>query len=281
MVLSVARIHLPCAGGSCAMDNQAIEAKDRDVVKKFRQVVEEKERFKQKKNHLKRVMRILGLCAAVMVVFVSFFLRNSFHPVDHPIPSNPELQDSKKTIPVLPQHPEPQPSALSQGDPGDGDRIGISENNNKMPALKRPQFKKNTADFQNISIVTADRRKISPSSFMKKNMAGSVNIARMTACREVIDKQCTGSQEKFSVKTDGQVRIWMDVRSKQVPYTLKHVYFANGRRYRTIPLTIKYPEMRTWSGIALNGSQDVGKWRVDVVSEDGQTLSQIEFKVVP
>jgi hypothetical protein len=72
----------------------------------------------------------------------------------------------------------------------------------------------------------------------------------------------------------------MDVRSKKQPFTLSHVYYANGQRYCEVPLKVNYPRTRTWSNVVLNKPEHVGQWRVDVVTENGEILDQIDFSVV-
>jgi hypothetical protein len=268
------------------MDRQTIEDKDRDIVKKFRSVVEGKERLKKlKKSRLKQIAGLAIVCGAAFMLFLDHSPRQKPNTGIHQeITAKDSLKDNHETA-ALPL----SENGLQKSIPVDSDPVKSSTNHSGEKvvhmdvrvAVKRPQFSKNASDFQNVKIVMMDNKKITPKSSQKKVITDGVKISNIIACRDVADKRCTSSQDEFSVKRDGQVRVWMDVRSKQLPHILKHLYFVNGRRYRTIPLSIKYPQMRTWSGISLNGSQDVGKWRVDVVSEQGQTLSNIEFKVVP
>ena len=74
--------------------------------------------------------------------------------------------------------------------------------------------------------------------------------------------------------------VWMKVLSKKPPFTLTHVYYLNGQKYCEVPLAIRYHRMRTWSSVSLRSPDHIGKWRVDVIAENGTTLDQIAFTVV-
>jgi hypothetical protein len=262
------------------MDRQTVEDKDRDVVKKFRSVVEGKELLKKrKKGRLKLISGVMIVCGALLMVFLDQYSRQKPQPVVDP---ETIIKDSLK---------DGNPAAdISKSEQGkrkyEASRADLSQPHENLQAdfplkIKSPRYLKNKLEIQNADIVLADSMKISTKSSQKKSITDGVKIAKILACQDVAERQHVLSQEEFSVKRDGKVYVWMNVLSEQVPHKLRHIYFINGRQYRTIPLSIKYPQMRTWSGISLNGSQDVGKWRVDVVSEQGQTLSHIEFKVVP
>ncbi|MCU0598430.1 MAG: DUF2914 domain-containing protein [Desulfobacterales bacterium] len=260
------------------MDRQTVEEKDRDVVKKFRLVVEGKE--KKKNREKSRLKLLLGMALACSLAIWLF--------VDYAWQHKPPVLNIEKTEKMDLSIPESSGDAFSAkpGQPeilqtGKADLLDDPPANTLPPDLISPKFPKKAKDFDDAKLVMLESKKISPKATQKKTITDAVKISKILPCREVMDKQCAATQNEFSVKRDGNVYVWMDVRSKQLPQKIRHIYFVNGRRYRSIPLSIKYPQMRTWSGISLNGAQDVGKWRVDVVSEQGQTLSHIEFRVVP
>jgi hypothetical protein len=267
------------------MNRQTIEDKDRDVVKKFRSVVEGKELHKKRqKSRIKLLAGFAVVCSVGVLVFVNHYagqkpsavgeketqLVDSANGSASAIPSALQAQQASTMIQAGALKTDTSDALIKKTSPKD-----------LPPMVKSPQYSKDVKDIQNADLVKPENKKVAAKSSQKKPVTDGVQIAKVTACREVEDKRCESSQEQFSVKKDGKVCVWMDVRSKAIPHTLKHVYFVNGRRYRSIRLPIKYSQMRTWSGISLNGSQDVGKWRVDVVSEQGQTISHIEFTVVP
>jgi hypothetical protein len=267
------------------MDRQTIEDKDRDVVRKFRMVVEGKElQRRRQKDRLKLLAGVMAVC------FLGLWLIADFYSGRKPPAEFRKAAEIKNTIKggriaAIPL-PETGQQVFSSAQSGASEKYRPDpskklSSNDLLPAVKSPQYLKNAKDIQESALVRPESKKITAKSSQKKPVSDGVQIAKILACREVEDKRCAMSQEQFSVKKDGKVYVWMDVWSKSIPHTLKHIYFVNGRRYRSIRLPVQYSQMRTWSGIALNGYQDVGKWRVDVVSEQGQTLSHIDFSVVP
>ncbi len=108
-----------------------------------------------------------------------------------------------------------------------------------------------------------------------------IQITQSLACLEVEARQCIGDQSVFALNKNNNPHIWMDVRSQDLPYVLKHVYYHEDRKYAEIPLVIKYPRMRTWSNVTLQSPTRVGSWRVAIVTEDGNLLDQVTFRVTP
>jgi hypothetical protein len=105
-------------------------------------------------------------------------------------------------------------------------------------------------------------------------------IARNLVCSGVKGRNCLAPQTVFALKENQNPHVWMEVYSDSVPYTLKHVYYHEGRTYVEVPLRIKYRRMRTWSYITLKGSNLAGSWYVETVAEDGTVLGRADFQVI-
>ncbi len=104
-------------------------------------------------------------------------------------------------------------------------------------------------------------------------------IARNLVCSGVKGRNCLVPQTVFGLKENQNPHVWMEVYSDSVPYTLKHVYYHEGRKYVEVPLRIEYRRMRTWSYITLKGSNLIGSWYVETVAEDGTVLGRADFRV--
>lgn len=115
----------------------------------------------------------------------------------------------------------------------------------------------------------------------KPSLSPTVQITDLVTCGGVRGKQFISPKSVFSLATDPIAMVWMRVLSAAPPHTLTHVYSVNGKHYCDVPLEIPYPHMRTWSKITIDRDIYVGQWRVDVVTESGEKLDQIEFTVVP
>jgi hypothetical protein len=106
-----------------------------------------------------------------------------------------------------------------------------------------------------------------------------IHISEIVTCSSVSKRQYVSAKTTFSLKEDVTPVVWMTVLADNPPFTLSHVYYVNGRRHCKIPLKIRHPRMRTWSNITLSSRTHVGKWRVEVMTENGVKLDQIEFFV--
>ncbi|MEZ4551351.1 MAG: DUF2914 domain-containing protein [Desulfobacterales bacterium] len=110
---------------------------------------------------------------------------------------------------------------------------------------------------------------------------GSIRIAGITVSQNVRNKQPVSRKTEVFHQTGRKAYVWMDVRSEKPPFELRHVYYLNDRRYCVVPLDIRYPRMRTWSTVSLEYPTQIGQWRVDVETREGEILSRVEFSVVP
>ena len=120
----------------------------------------------------------------------------------------------------------------------------------------------------------------SPPSSAGTPSAYNAKIVRKSICSEIKDRECVTPLSRFSL--DDQIRpyFWMEVYSDSVPYTLKHVYYHEGRKYTEVPLEIRCPRMRTWSKITFSDPVQLGSWRVQIETENGVVLGSDEFRIV-
>lgn len=106
-----------------------------------------------------------------------------------------------------------------------------------------------------------------------------IRVAKSVVCKEVKERNPIGERRIFSVKENRFSVVWTEVRSKVFPRELKHIYYLNGKKYCEVPLLVKYPRMRTWSKITLRDRNQIGSWKVHIVTEEGTVLEEIGFEV--
>ena len=109
----------------------------------------------------------------------------------------------------------------------------------------------------------------------------NIRIRKIVTCKGIHEKQYVLEKSSFSLKEKVNPTVWMSVRSDTQPFTLTHAYFLNDHRYCEVPLEIRYQRMRTWSHVTLNDEKQLGHWRVEVLTDDGNRLAKVEFTVVP
>ena len=104
--------------------------------------------------------------------------------------------------------------------------------------------------------------------------AGPLEIVEGVIAREVVDRQPRGSgpyAEGTEVHCYTRIRNPAGTRRQ-----IKHVWYHEGTRKSSIPLTVKAETWRTWSNVPVHGK---GAWRVDVVDEAGTVLKSLPFEV--
>ena len=111
--------------------------------------------------------------------------------------------------------------------------------------------------------------------------AARIRIGQSLSCRGVRAHQCRQPQSRFALHEHNQPHVWMVVYSQTVPHTLTHVYYHEGQKYCEVPLVIAHPRTRTWSRVTLNRPTHLGSWGVEIVTEDGEVLDRVAFRVSP
>jgi len=99
-------------------------------------------------------------------------------------------------------------------------------------------------------------------------------VEKIALGTSVESKELVGEATEFDVSV-GRIYCWTKIIAQNVPATIKHVWYADGEKAAEVSLNIKYPSTRTWSSKAVWA----GKWRVEVVSETGETLTSTDFTV--
>ncbi len=266
------------------MNRDIIEKRDQEVVEKFRAVVATKERRKKKT----RIRLVGGLLVFGCVGLIFLYKQFAFSPV--PTPSI-----YKSNITVLNQ-------AVDESVPSDTktDTPPLVLDEIQIAAVEKEMYPQSSEPDKPAAELSVPEKMVSPESVPvrtphvktsgKKGLSeipmqlareADIRIAEIVTCYGVKDRSAVGRQNVFSLKAGAKPYVWMDVRSKKIPYQLRHVYYLNGHRYCVVPLGVHYPRMRTWSNVTLRNRNEVGQWRVDVITRKGEILSQVQFTVVP
>lgn len=101
-----------------------------------------------------------------------------------------------------------------------------------------------------------------------------MSVNSILICTSVESRKPIGEGTEFEAST-GRLYCWTKITAKNAPTTLKHIWFVDGKIVAEVPLSIKFPSFRTWS----NKAVWPGSWRVEVVSESGETLTSMDFTV--
>ncbi len=266
------------------MNRYIIEKRDNEVVEKFRAVVASRAQRKKAAR-----IRLFGMLLVVACAGLIFFYKHFTRPL---VPES--VMTRSNTIALkraaddgisLRQTEGLQPPVTGTHQPPE--IINVANPPSPKPdiqtaALSIPENKVTPEPVPVLKprVKTSGKMGLSENS-SQTIMKTDIRIAEITTCQGVKYKRAVSPQNIFSLQKGAKPYVWMDVRSKKTPYKLRHVYYRNGRRYCAVPLVINYPRMRTWSTVTLRHPYETGQWRVDVITGKGETLSQVEFTVVP
>ncbi len=280
------------------MNREMIEEKDLLLLKRSREILKNRktlrkeERILEKESEMKSVWRrpvfwLLILCAGgIMTGFMIFrkpspiiasnnseqgteaAVEESKIMVATKIPDPVAVVDTKETVPSQEPHPKERSPSM-EIDPPEKEAV---------PQQEAPMVVEDVL----IPEVPSETRAVAPSIPAEQTgISSGIQISEIVSCISITKRQYSAPQTVFSLKKDATASIWMNVVSDEPPFTLTHVYYVNGSRYCEVPLEIRYKSMRTWSNVTLGRQAHIGEWRVEVITDKGEKLDQIEFTVVP
>lgn len=242
------------------MNREKIEERDQRLIRKFREIVKNKEKKPREKEPV-RLTRKLWL----PLVFTGLVL-----------------------VGLLVSREQPATMVLNNSNPASGNAF----ENNAPPGVgkiivqpEKEEVSREMAEKPSEALLDTD-----PSAGSKATLpvipteqprtSSRVQVYEIVSCSSVSKKQYVSPRTIFSLKDEPTPVIWMTVLSDNPPFTLTHVYYINGQKYCEVPLKIRYRRMRTWSNVAVTHLNHVGRWRVEVVTDSGEKLAQTEFTVV-
>lgn len=255
------------------MKRKEIENRDKELTKKFRTIIHNKEKKIENKTTPKRFPFGLILLLTILIISSLLFLKEQ-----PPIlfSKEPRTSSWRKLVPV----PAKQAASNARAE-----EITASSDIPKVPPPIQRVVDKETVPKSSDSVLSNPiLAQSSPEEFSNQKVQGDmpsgIRVEEIISCSSVENKQYRSPKMEFSLAQDAAPKIWMKVISENPPFTLTHVYYCNGRKYCEVPLAIRYHRMRTWSHVTLRLPEHIGKWRVEVIDESGAKLDQIEFVVV-
>jgi len=105
----------------------------------------------------------------------------------------------------------------------------------------------------------------------------AVEVQEMVFCTSVEDREPVGTDTTF-LSTVEVVYCFTKLSSSVDTTTIAHVWYYNDEEMARVELNVKAQTWRTWSSKRIV-QEWTGKWRVDVVSENGTVLQSKEFDV--
>jgi hypothetical protein len=234
------------------MNRTTIEENDRNLIKKFRQKIQNNDKKNTLESSSKKKGGKSGLIPGVLIIIVSSVAAIIIFRAtpDDVVNKNPNTSTFERVNDV----------SLD---------IIATEGDNFIKKSDVPGVEEKSEESAESVLQPTEKNVL------------NVSIQEILSCSGVDEKQYVKKQTVFSLKESPTPVIWMNVLSNRQPFILKHAYYLNGRKYCEVPLTIRYPRMRTWSHVSLKNQQHLGKWHVEVITDQSKTIGAVDFLVVP
>lgn len=261
------------------MNKIDIEARDRDLVKKFRGIVEKKEEVKFQTPRRNPSWPVFIISGTIMMAAIIFMVSNMIPDPVLTEPATATIQPPKESVQsVLPENPAPSEEYIYS----DVEKLDLPHKEVVEPVEETADTAPSPDGVQVNAEVPMPPQNVPAEAKIPEPVVGDgIIIDGLVPCLGVKDRQFVSPQTVFVLKDVIKPTVWMNVLTDHSPLTLNHVYYLNGVKFCTVPLKIPYPRTRTWSHVTLSKPEHAGLWRVDIVNEKGKVLGRTEFTVVP
>jgi hypothetical protein len=106
-----------------------------------------------------------------------------------------------------------------------------------------------------------------------------IKVDQMNFCINVVDRQPVNPDTTFA-DTVEFVYCFTKIVGAEDTTEVTHVWYYENQEKARVTLPVKSPSWRTWSSKRILETW-YGKWRVDVLSEDGEVLKSKTFTIKP
>jgi hypothetical protein len=286
------------------MERQQIEGRDKQLLLKFRSVVEDKEQKKKKKLRLKLLGALIAFSCGVVMLLM--FVSSGEHwmsatvdnrsdtvrlvrpgeekglPASKKVPPGERVMETAIAGEAVRAHVPGPAEAFLQPDSRSSALIAIEDIPAAPDLMQAAVYIELKPPVPAKPFAAVPDKVITPKTTKPDLKQRKMRIIEIVACERVENRRYVSPRTQFTLDRESRedVWIWMDVQSSDTPFIINHVYYLNDEKYASVPLTIKYPRMRTWSNITLSHLGQVGDWQVEVVSNAGEVIGQVAFKVV-
>lgn len=114
-------------------------------------------------------------------------------------------------------------------------------------------------------------------SFVSATESTMIKVEEIKFCTGIENRQPVGVNTSFA-NTVERIYCYTKIVGASQPTSVAHIWFYNDEEIARVDLNVKSNNWRTWSSKKIQNSW-TGKWRVDVVSSEGDLLASKEFTV--
>jgi hypothetical protein len=108
--------------------------------------------------------------------------------------------------------------------------------------------------------------------------SSNLSVMQASICSDIKNRMPAGVDTAFSSSVQ-RVYVWSQIEAKQIPSTIRHIYYFKGQKISDVSLNVPAPYWRTWSFKGMANDRYRGEWRVDIASAGGTVLRRLYFEV--
>ena len=237
----------------------------------------------------------VGILGVAILILAGFGFYHLFIYDQHlPIVAEPPILQDKE-IPPLPVSPADQKRLTSLSTrPDAAVSRTVSTAERPVSALK-PAIPGRSAPLQSslpaeqvasrpttagkaISAPSGQREIAASPSPEDTTTSSNLSVMRASICADIKNRMPDGVDTAFPPSVQ-RIYVWSQIEAKQIPSTIRHIYYFKGQKISDVTLNIPAAYWRTWSFKGIANDRYRGEWRVDITSAAGTVLRRLYFEV--
>ena len=119
----------------------------------------------------------------------------------------------------------------------------------------------------------------SPALWAQEAPGNLLEVYKSAICPRIVDRQPVDQSVKYPADV-GKVYCFSHISNIESPTQIKHVWIYDNIERARVALEVQPPSWRTYSSKRILPS-DTGRWRVDILDQDGNVLKTLGFDIAP
>ena len=106
-----------------------------------------------------------------------------------------------------------------------------------------------------------------------------LEVSKSAICSEIVNRSPADGGVRFSPEV-GKLYCFSRISNIESPTQIQHVWYFNNTERARVELSVNPPYWRTYSSKRIM-PEETGRWRVDILDNEGNVLKTLGFDIAP
>ena len=106
-----------------------------------------------------------------------------------------------------------------------------------------------------------------------------MEVSQAAICAEIVNRNPVGIGVRFPASV-GKLYCFSRISNIEAVTRIRHVWYFNNTERARVDLAVSPPSWRTYSSKRIMPGE-IGRWRIDILDNEGNVLKTLGFDIVP